>query len=158
MPPCPGSITTTAGWAISFTDNNNSDKKTRQPLTTYRFEDERFFSNQKIAAHSKCEDRVLLERPVGGNAKKYRSARRLECAMIIVTGGSGKAGRACITELLAHNYEVASVDLVRPPDVPVPFSRMTSAASNPVVMATETVRLRKSVTSNSGSPARVPTR
>src|ERR1700724_282024 len=54
----------------------------------------------------------------------YRSARRLECAMIIVTGGSGKAGRACITELLAHNYEVASVDLVRPPDVPVPFSRV----------------------------------
>ena len=44
--------------------------------------------------------------------------------MIIVTGGSGKAGRACITELLAHNYEVASVDLVRPPDVPVPFSRV----------------------------------
>src|SRR5271157_4277735 len=44
--------------------------------------------------------------------------------MIIVTGGSGKAGRACITELLAHNYEVASVDLVRPPDMPVPFSRV----------------------------------
>ena len=44
--------------------------------------------------------------------------------MIIVTGGSGKAGRACISELLAHNYEVASVDLVRPPDVPVPFSRV----------------------------------
>jgi nucleoside-diphosphate-sugar epimerase len=34
--------------------------------------------------------------------------------MIIVTGGSGKTGRACISELLAHNYEVASVDLVRP--------------------------------------------
>jgi nucleoside-diphosphate-sugar epimerase len=44
--------------------------------------------------------------------------------MIIVTGGSGKAGWACISELLAHNYEVASVDLVRPPDVPVPFSRV----------------------------------
>ena len=44
--------------------------------------------------------------------------------MIIVTGGSGKAGRACISELLAHNYEVASVDLVRPPDVPVPFSQV----------------------------------
>src|SRR6201981_629064 len=44
--------------------------------------------------------------------------------MIIVTGGSGKAGRACISELLAHDYEVASVDLVRPPDVPVPFSRV----------------------------------
>jgi nucleoside-diphosphate-sugar epimerase len=36
--------------------------------------------------------------------------------------GSGKAGRACITELLAHSYEVASV--VRPPDMPVPFSRV----------------------------------
>src|ERR1700732_3810326 len=44
--------------------------------------------------------------------------------MIIVTGGSGKAGRACISELLAHNYEVASVDLVRAPDLPVPFSRV----------------------------------
>jgi hypothetical protein len=28
------------------------------------------------------------------------------------------------SELLAHNYEVASVDLVRPPDSPVPFSRV----------------------------------
>jgi len=44
--------------------------------------------------------------------------------MIIVTGGSGKAGRAFITELLAHNYEVVSVDLVRSPDVLVPFSRV----------------------------------
>src|ERR1700737_1240171 len=44
--------------------------------------------------------------------------------MTIVTGGSGKAGRACISELLAHNYEVASVDLVRAPDLPVPFSRV----------------------------------
>ena len=44
--------------------------------------------------------------------------------MIIVTGGSGKAGRACISELLAHNYEVASVDLVRAPDSPIPFSRV----------------------------------
>ena len=44
--------------------------------------------------------------------------------MIIVTGGSGKAGRACISELLAHHYEVASVDLVRPPDVAVPFTRV----------------------------------
>jgi nucleoside-diphosphate-sugar epimerase len=44
--------------------------------------------------------------------------------MIIVTGGSGKAGRACISELLAHNYEVASVDLVRAPDLSAPFSRV----------------------------------
>jgi nucleoside-diphosphate-sugar epimerase len=44
--------------------------------------------------------------------------------MIVVTGGSGKAGRACIQDLLAHHYEVASVDLVRPPNADVPFSRV----------------------------------
>jgi len=33
---------------------------------------------------------------------------------VIVTGGSGKAGRACIKDLLAHGYEVLSVDHVRP--------------------------------------------
>src|SRR6201981_2794840 len=44
--------------------------------------------------------------------------------MIIVTGGSGKAGRACISELLAHNDEVSSVDLVRAPDLSAPFSRV----------------------------------
>ena len=54
---------------INHTDNN-SDKKTRQPRTTDRFEDERFFPTKKFAAHSKCEDRVFLERPAGGNAKK----------------------------------------------------------------------------------------
>jgi nucleoside-diphosphate-sugar epimerase len=44
--------------------------------------------------------------------------------MIVVTGGSGKAGRACIQDLLAHDYEVASVDLVQPPNADVPFSRV----------------------------------
>ena len=44
--------------------------------------------------------------------------------MIIVTGGSGKAGRACISELLAHNYEVANVDLVQPADAAAPFTRL----------------------------------
>ena len=44
--------------------------------------------------------------------------------MIVVTGGSGKAGRACIQDLLAHHYEVASVDLVRPGDPNLTFSRV----------------------------------
>jgi nucleoside-diphosphate-sugar epimerase len=44
--------------------------------------------------------------------------------MIVVTGGNGKAGRACIQDLLAHHYEVASVDLVRPADPNLPFSRV----------------------------------
>ena len=43
--------------------------------------------------------------------------------MIVVTGGSGKAGRACIQDLLAHQYEVASVDLVRSSDPNLLFSR-----------------------------------
>jgi nucleoside-diphosphate-sugar epimerase len=34
--------------------------------------------------------------------------------MIIVTGGSGKVGRACVADLMAHGYAVASIDMVRP--------------------------------------------
>ena len=30
---------------------------------------------------------------------------------IIVTGGSGKAGKATIRELLSHNYDVFNIDL-----------------------------------------------
>lgn len=33
---------------------------------------------------------------------------------VVVTGGAGKAGRATITELLEHGYDVLSVDLVSP--------------------------------------------
>ena len=33
---------------------------------------------------------------------------------IVVTGGSGKAGRACVTDLLEHGYEVLVVDRVAP--------------------------------------------
>ena len=44
--------------------------------------------------------------------------------MIVVTGGSGKAGRACIQDLSAHHYSVASVDLIRPTDANLPFSRV----------------------------------
>jgi nucleoside-diphosphate-sugar epimerase len=35
--------------------------------------------------------------------------------MIIVTGGSGQAGKACVSDLLEHGYDVTSVDLVPPP-------------------------------------------
>ena len=34
--------------------------------------------------------------------------------MIIVTGGSGKVGRACVKDLMEHGYKVASIDLTRP--------------------------------------------
>lgn len=35
-------------------------------------------------------------------------------ARVIVTGGSGKVGRACIDDLLAHGYEVVNLDLAPP--------------------------------------------
>ncbi|SDU11036.1 NAD-dependent epimerase/dehydratase family protein [Jiangella alkaliphila] len=44
--------------------------------------------------------------------------------MIIVTGGSGQAGRACVADLAAHGYDVASVDLAPPADPSVRHSRV----------------------------------
>lgn len=35
--------------------------------------------------------------------------------MIVVTGGSGKVGRACVKDLMEHGYQVTSVDMVPPP-------------------------------------------
>jgi nucleoside-diphosphate-sugar epimerase len=42
---------------------------------------------------------------------------------VVLTGGTGKLGRACLTELLEHGYPVTNVDLVRPADDPCPFVR-----------------------------------
>jgi nucleoside-diphosphate-sugar epimerase len=42
---------------------------------------------------------------------------------VVVTGGSGKLGRACLTDLLEHGYSVTNVDAVRPHDDPCPFVR-----------------------------------
>ena len=33
---------------------------------------------------------------------------------VVVTGGSGKAGRACVKDLIAHGYQVFNVDSVVP--------------------------------------------
>jgi nucleoside-diphosphate-sugar epimerase len=44
--------------------------------------------------------------------------------MIIVTGGSGQAGKACVRDLLEHGYDVTSVDLAPPVDGSVRFSRV----------------------------------
>ena len=40
---------------------------------------------------------------------------------VLVTGGSGKAGRACVRELLEHGYEVINVDAVSPSEALCPF-------------------------------------
>ena len=44
--------------------------------------------------------------------------------MIIVTGGSGQAGKACVRDLLEHGYDVTSVDLAPPVGASVRFSRV----------------------------------
>jgi nucleoside-diphosphate-sugar epimerase len=44
-------------------------------------------------------------------------------AQVVLTGGSGKLGRACLADLLDHGYSVTNVDLVRPPDDLSPFVR-----------------------------------
>ena len=40
---------------------------------------------------------------------------------VVVTGGSGKLGRACVEDLLAHGYEVFNVDSVAPAKGACPF-------------------------------------
>ena len=44
--------------------------------------------------------------------------------MIIVTGGSGQAGKACVRDLQDHGYDITSVDLAPPVDGSVRFSRV----------------------------------
>ena len=43
---------------------------------------------------------------------------------IVVTGGSGKAGRAVVKDLLEHGYEVLNVDLVPSPETLAPFLKI----------------------------------
>jgi nucleoside-diphosphate-sugar epimerase len=51
--------------------------------------------------------------------------------MIIVTGGSGKVGRACVRDLMEHGYDVTSIDMAPPPgqtNPPIPGSVRYSRA------------------------------
>jgi nucleoside-diphosphate-sugar epimerase len=43
---------------------------------------------------------------------------------IVVTGGSGKAGRAVVRDLLEHGYEVLNVDIVPPREALSPFLKI----------------------------------
>jgi nucleoside-diphosphate-sugar epimerase len=40
---------------------------------------------------------------------------------VVVTGGSGKAGRACVADLIAHGHQVFNVDNVIPTESVCPF-------------------------------------
>ena len=42
-------------------------------------------------------------------------------ARVVVTGGSGKAGRVCVKDLIAHGYDVVNVDTAPPAEDLCPF-------------------------------------
>jgi nucleoside-diphosphate-sugar epimerase len=44
--------------------------------------------------------------------------------MIVVTGGSGKAGRFCLSELVAHGYALCNIDQVSGSDPSIPFCQV----------------------------------
>jgi nucleoside-diphosphate-sugar epimerase len=56
---------------------------------------------------------------------------------VVVTGGSGKAGRAVIRELLAHRYAVMNVDVVPPPE---PLCHFFKADLNDMGQAVDALR------------------
>jgi nucleoside-diphosphate-sugar epimerase len=43
---------------------------------------------------------------------------------VVVTGGSGKLGRACVRDLVEHGYEVINADVVPSPDDLAPFLKV----------------------------------
>jgi nucleoside-diphosphate-sugar epimerase len=57
---------------------------------------------------------------------------------VIVTGGSGKAGRAAIRELLAHGYAVMNVDIAQPAE---PLCHFLKADLNELGQAVDALRL-----------------
>ena len=48
-------------------------------------------------------------------------------------GSSGKLGRVCLADLLAHGYAVTNVDLVRPADDPSPFVRQAAVSYTAII-------------------------
>jgi nucleoside-diphosphate-sugar epimerase len=43
---------------------------------------------------------------------------------IVVTGGSGKLGRACVQDLIEHGYYVFNADIVAPKESRCPFYKI----------------------------------
>jgi nucleoside-diphosphate-sugar epimerase len=54
---------------------------------------------------------------------------------VVVTGGSGKLGRAVVDELLAHDHEVVNLDIAPPAEPRCPFTRVDLTDYGQVVEA-----------------------
>jgi nucleoside-diphosphate-sugar epimerase len=72
---------------------------------------------------------------------------------VVVTGGSGKAGRAVIRELLAHGYRVMNVDLALPAE---PLCHFMKADLNDLGQAVDSFRLAAGTVDRRRSPIGVP--
>ena len=51
-------------------------------------------------------------------------------ARVVVTGGSGKLGRAVVAELVAHGWEVLNLDLAPPARADVPAHRGSTSPTS----------------------------
>lgn len=72
---------------------------------------------------------------------------------VVVTGGSGKAGRAAIRELLAHGYAVLNVDLVPPPE---PLCHFMKVDLNDLGQAMDALRLAPGTIDRRRTPTATP--
>jgi nucleoside-diphosphate-sugar epimerase len=68
---------------------------------------------------------------------------------VIVTGGSGKAGRAAIRELLDHGYQVMNVDTSAPAE---PLCHFMKTDLNDLGQAVDAMRLLAGTAPISASP------
>ena len=72
------------------------------------------------ADESSCMD----ERPdPDGHDCCWVASDRIGQLGVFVTGGSGKAGRAVVRDLVEHGYDVLNVDLAKPVEPLAPFLR-----------------------------------
>jgi nucleoside-diphosphate-sugar epimerase len=73
---------------------------------------------------------------------------------VIVTGGSGKAGRATIRELVEHGYTVMNVDVAPPPE---PLCHFLKADLNELGQAVDALRLAAGTLDRRRAPIGEPT-
>ena len=88
------------------------------------------YQNRRPDVHRRVLERRVLGQHRGQLQKG--AVRGMAAKRIVVTGGSGKAGRAIVRELLEHGYEVLNVDLAPPAERLCPFLKADLCKSGEV--------------------------